>query len=388
MSKQRITLHFSNTDTTTLLSTLNWLTSHLRHWSCSSDLELVVHHVSQTLVVDDSDVNICMEFLASDTRIHWLIAMVVIPSLHELMTEIITRSILFVEFKRCAILRKTMQRSSFTRQRLDEHADRHTRRESVGIDDDIWLDSRFRERHVDTRPFLRANTLLSVTRGEFITDDWGTGDAELDRDRLGGLDAVFVADEADFFDEGRFAFFVFLKVGDAVTVYEFAVGVGGDGVPGADFVALLEEAADIRETVFVDLAFDVCFDFGAWGEAEQLLDVFGGAGFGATFFEFVFLDFVYCAVAETTFVCGFVDNHSVVHVVAGIRNNCDHSIHAIGEVVKSIFVVKRGADDWCLSGLKSVGLVVCSVSDGCTWRSHGLFAHLTLVHVSGGLVEV
>jgi hypothetical protein len=50
-------------------------------------------------------------------------------------------------------------------------------------------------------------------------------------------------------------------VGDAVTVYEFAVGVEGDGMPGADFVALLEEAADVGETVFVDLAFDVCFDF-------------------------------------------------------------------------------------------------------------------------------
>lgn len=71
---------------------------------------------------------------------------------------------------RC-VLSHAVHRTSLTRETLDEHANRHTTGERVRVDDDIWLHSRFTERHVDGRELLRANTLLTVTRRELVTDN-------------------------------------------------------------------------------------------------------------------------------------------------------------------------------------------------------------------------
>jgi hypothetical protein len=48
------------------------------------------------------------------------------------------------------------------------------------IDDDVRLHSRFTEGHVDRGVLLRADTFLSVTRRELVTDDGGTRDPKLD----------------------------------------------------------------------------------------------------------------------------------------------------------------------------------------------------------------
>lgn len=55
-----------------------------------------------------------------------------------------------------------------------------TGRESVRVDDQIWLDTALGERHVNRRPELGADTFLSVTRREFVTDNRFSGDTVLD----------------------------------------------------------------------------------------------------------------------------------------------------------------------------------------------------------------
>ena len=54
----------------------------------------------------------------------------------------------------------------------------------MGVDDDVGLHAALRERHVDHRPLLRADTLLTVTRGELVADDGCTRDAQGDMDLL------------------------------------------------------------------------------------------------------------------------------------------------------------------------------------------------------------
>ena len=52
------------------------------------------------------------------------------------------------------------------------------------VDDDIGLHATLRERHVNHRPLLRADTFLTVPRRELVTDDGRTGDAQGDMDLL------------------------------------------------------------------------------------------------------------------------------------------------------------------------------------------------------------
>lgn len=93
-------------------------------------------------------------------------------------------------------------------------------------------------------------------------------------------------------------------------------------------------------------------------------------------------------MTEATFVCGLVDNHSVVHVVSGVGDNSHNCVHTVGEVVQTVGVVERWSHNGRLTRLDAVQLVVGTVSNRGTWRTHGLFAHLALVHVTWRLVVV
>ena len=84
--------------------------------------------------------------------------------------------------ERCGVLCQPVHSTSFAGHALDEHSNRHSAREGVRVNNDIRLDSTFAERHIDGRPFLRADTLLSVSGGEFVTDHRRTRDTEGDVD--------------------------------------------------------------------------------------------------------------------------------------------------------------------------------------------------------------
>ena len=258
------------------------------------------------------------------------------------------------------------------------------------VDDEVGLDAALGERHVDRGPQLRAHTLLTVARRELITDDGLTGHAVLDADRLAGLDTGFGAHDADAVDVALLGVLVLDEVGDAVDV---DVGVSGGvvahGVPGGDETALAHAGANVRKTVFVQGVTPFGLDLAARGETEELCDLTARAAPpGILVVQGVNLRLVNRTVSESTLVRGLVNNHSVVHVVTRVGDNRHHGIGAVGEVVQSVGVVQRWPHNRRLTRLQSVELVVCAVVDGRARRSHRLFAHLALVHVTRRLVIV
>ena len=82
------------------------------------------------------------------------------------------------------------------------------------------------------------------------------------------------------------------------------------------------------------------------------------------------------SIGEPALVGGFVQDHSVFHVVACVGYHCNDGIGTTGEGIHGIRVVEMRADDRCLACLKSVQFVVRSVLESGGWGSHCLFSHL------------
>lgn len=57
-------------------------------WSRRPHLELVEDHVSQSLVIDDANVDIRCELLTGYTRIHGLVAIIIVSRGQELLAEV------------------------------------------------------------------------------------------------------------------------------------------------------------------------------------------------------------------------------------------------------------------------------------------------------------
>ncbi|KAH3686324.1 hypothetical protein WICPIJ_002686 [Wickerhamomyces pijperi] len=85
-----------------------------------------------------------------------------------------------------------MKSTSLTCKRFNKHTNSHTRWESVRVNDDVWLDTGFGERHVNLWPFSGTNTLLTVSGGELVTDLWSSGDTVLDGQVLELLVSSFI----------------------------------------------------------------------------------------------------------------------------------------------------------------------------------------------------
>jgi hypothetical protein len=58
-----------------------------------SDLELVVDHVSQTLVVDTTQIDVGLELFSSDTRVHGFVPVEVVSSGSQLFTKVVNRGV-------------------------------------------------------------------------------------------------------------------------------------------------------------------------------------------------------------------------------------------------------------------------------------------------------
>jgi hypothetical protein len=176
--------------------------------------------------------------------------------------------------------------------------------ESVRVDNQIGLHAALGEWHVDGRPELRADTLLTVTRGELVTDNRLTGNAVLDADRLDGLVARLGTHETDALNVAGFRILVLEEVGDPVDI---DVGVGRGVVAhvmeGGDLVALLHARTDMWETVLVNELAHLLAYHVAGGETEQLGHfALGLAASRVTFGEGVHFSLVDCTVTEPALV--------------------------------------------------------------------------------------
>lgn len=126
VGEEGVTLHLSDTDTTSLGTTLDGLAGDAVDGTGGTDLELVVHHVSQTLVVDDTQVDVRGEFATCDSTVHGLVSVVVVTCFAELVAEVVGRRVLFGELERCRVLGMTVQGAGLASHGLDHLGDCHT----------------------------------------------------------------------------------------------------------------------------------------------------------------------------------------------------------------------------------------------------------------------
>src|SRR6478735_5512733 len=70
VSDHTITFHFSESETTITSTTLDRLSGHDLNWTTSTSVNLVVHHVTKTLVVGRSEEHLSTELSSSVTVVH------------------------------------------------------------------------------------------------------------------------------------------------------------------------------------------------------------------------------------------------------------------------------------------------------------------------------
>jgi len=169
VSKERVTLHFTETDTTMNLTTLDRLASDRVDRTSSTSLELILDHVTQTLVEHDTNEDISHKRLTGDTGVKRLRTEVVVTSSAELLTKVIHSAVVLIELERSTVLELGVESTRLTSHGLDKHTDGHTRRESVRVNDNIGAHTRLSPRHIHLREENGENTLLTVTGRELIT---------------------------------------------------------------------------------------------------------------------------------------------------------------------------------------------------------------------------
>ncbi|KAJ6261125.1 LOW QUALITY PROTEIN: hypothetical protein Dda_3790 [Drechslerella dactyloides] len=346
-------------------------TAHRRHRTSARrsavtigvvDRKLPQDRHTHPLVIHHAQIYVRVEFLSRDPTVHWLVAVIIVPRRAQLVAEIVDGGIVLIKLEGRAVLREAVQRASFARHALDKHADGHTRRESVRVDDDVRLYAGLREGHVDGRPLLRADALLPVSRGELVADDRRPRDPELDADRLADCVADVVAEHPYFLDVRVFRAFVFEEKGLA----RAHVMVDGNGIALNDLLSDHREAVRVidRAAVFVPHSLELGQSLLVgtyWRPAvaeRQLRDL------GLRFLpEVVFLRLVDGTVSESALVRRLVDNHGVVHVVAGVCDDGNDGVHPVGKVVQA--VLYRGAlttGDWPVCSLYILLSVRCRIA--------------------------
>lgn len=340
--------------------------------SCS-DLELVVHHVSQTLIVDKTKVNVGMEFFTSDTRVHRLVTVVVVTSSSKLLAKVVNWSILVREpntlstlflykreeeikglLERCSVLGNTVQSPRLTSHTLNKHTDSHSRRESVRVDDNIRLHTALAERHVNRREFLRTYTLLTVSGRELVTDDGRTGDTEFDVNLLElGVSSIGTED-TNFVDVGGFVALVLVKLGST----------GGVVNIGTQRVTRLDLATNDGQTILADNVprVMVLLDISTETKVQSRL---GTSARSRHTLQVKDIGLVDCTITKPSLVGRLVQDHCVFHVITRVRDDSNDGVGTVGEVVETVVVVKIGTNDGGLTRLESVHLVVGTLADSC-----------------------
>jgi len=81
-----------------------------------------------------------------------------------------------------ALFSKQLKRLEFNfAKNARAYTDSHSRGKAVGIEDDVRNESTLREGHVLSRPELREDALLTVSRGELVADDGRSSEPHNDR---------------------------------------------------------------------------------------------------------------------------------------------------------------------------------------------------------------
>mmetsp|Transcript_81928 Transcript_81928/g.237584 ORF Transcript_81928/g.237584 Transcript_81928/m.237584 type:complete len:246 (-) Transcript_81928:1612-2349(-) len=145
-------------------------------------------------------------------------------------------------------------------------------------------------------------------------------------------------------------------------------------------IALLQKGADLRQAHLVQRG---ALFIGVAEDAST-----GIRGRGALLGCVDELRLIHHAMPEPPLVGGFVDDHGVLHIVAGVRNHSHYSVGPCWVQVALRRIVHLCSHHGLLRVEDPEDLVVGPVAVVMVGRAHGLLQHLALVHVPRTLVVV
>ena len=170
MCQETVSFHFSETNTTLFLTTFHWLMSENIDWTSGSCLGLITYHVSKSLIIYNSQININFHFFSKNSWVHILIPKIIKAVFFKFFSKEINNIIILIFIKCFYIYKFAIKSTPFCCQGFNKHADCHTRWESMWINNNIWCDTLLCERHIFLWPNNTHNTFLAMPWREFITN--------------------------------------------------------------------------------------------------------------------------------------------------------------------------------------------------------------------------
>lgn len=151
-------------------------------WTTSSGVDLIVHHMFQSLVVSGSQEDLSVQFPSRVSAVHHLVT-------SGLVTVVIQQfgNLLDIDsvIEGSGISNLSLVGSNFALETLNQVTDGHTGGDGVGVDDDVGGDALAGEQHVLLSVLDTTRTLLSVSTGELVTDLRNSDGANSDLGELG-----------------------------------------------------------------------------------------------------------------------------------------------------------------------------------------------------------
>ena len=99
MRDHTVTLHLSEADTAHFLSSFDRLVREYVIRTASSCLALIGDHVPQSLVVNDTNVDVDLHLLTINARVHGLVTKIVVTMLSQFFAEVVDCIIIYIAFK-------------------------------------------------------------------------------------------------------------------------------------------------------------------------------------------------------------------------------------------------------------------------------------------------
>mmetsp|Transcript_6455 Transcript_6455/g.19394 ORF Transcript_6455/g.19394 Transcript_6455/m.19394 type:complete len:390 (-) Transcript_6455:2323-3492(-) len=178
MRDHAISLHFSKPQPAVARSALHGLPREDLRGPARARVNLVVHHMLESLVVRRVHEDHGVELAARVAVVHALVASALVAHLLERLGHVVHRHV--GERRGVALL--AVDSRHLGQQRLDQMPNRHAARDGVRVDDDIRRHTLNREGHVLLSIRHADGALLPVARRELVADLWDAdgADARLD----------------------------------------------------------------------------------------------------------------------------------------------------------------------------------------------------------------
>jgi len=170
-----VTLHLAEAETTVARTTFGRLSSQDLCRAPASRVDFIRHHMLQSLVEGWPEEDHHLETLACEARVHDFVAVSLVAERVQHAGHKLNR----LSAERCRIAFIAVETDYFREQTLDQMTNRHSRRDSVRVDNHVRVDSLYGEWQVFLPISYSARSLLSMPTGKFVTNH-----RDLDRSHL------------------------------------------------------------------------------------------------------------------------------------------------------------------------------------------------------------